>query len=274
MHGMWAVWTWAKRHWRAVLGAATLIGPALQALRWIVTAAGDIDFIVTRAEEPGWVAVVLNFILNPPPWALLPFILIGLALILWDNRRRHKLGTVIAPSMAASEKPIGNSPPVEEPRPLPEFPNSMLIADLEMNLARVSQPAPWLDFHGLGFNGSGRRIIILSAAGRVRVDGAEFPQELTLFSAPLIVEPYSLFGFTMNLPLNDKGAEFIVSHPGTYSVAFLKGKLVVMRDERVINPEALPRYELSLPSGVSFTRTGSTARPQPTYLSQVGRHKP
>ncbi len=255
-----AIFFWT---WLVVQGVVNWIGRS--------TVVDDFNLLVERL--PG----VVGWLYTTPWWvpaglgSLLTGFLIWLA---WPTRPDElvKKGLLALPM---ESRPTQSAPRgVEELPPLPEFPNSMLVADLEMNLGRVGQPAPWLDFHGVGFNGSRHRLIILSVAGRVRVDGAEFPQEPTLFAAPLAVEPYSLFSFTMNLALNDKGAQFLMGHPGTYSVGFLGTRLIFQRDAQVGNPEALPRYEYRLPSGVSFTRSGGTARPQPTYLQQVGQQRP
>jgi hypothetical protein len=71
-------------HWRKILGGAVLIWTVI---REIIKFAGDVDFVITRSQDPGWVAVVINALLDPPGWLTIPLILVGLLLIYWDSRR-------------------------------------------------------------------------------------------------------------------------------------------------------------------------------------------
>lgn len=76
-----------KRYWRSALGIIFLIPPAWHALHSLIMWGGDIDFVISRSADPGWVGNLIDFLLNPPGVITLPFIVIGLLLIYWDNRR-------------------------------------------------------------------------------------------------------------------------------------------------------------------------------------------
>lgn len=77
-----------RKHSFAAAGGILLLW---QVLRAIIGFAGDIDLIVDRLHEPGWIGVMMRWLLEPQPAALtIALILIGLSLIWWDfNRDRH-----------------------------------------------------------------------------------------------------------------------------------------------------------------------------------------
>jgi hypothetical protein len=87
--------TWIRRHWRALLALAPLLPPFVKGVLSFVGFGGSVDFVISRLQEPGWVAVMIRWLLDPPGWSILPMILMGLALIFWDSRR-HRLGVAIA----------------------------------------------------------------------------------------------------------------------------------------------------------------------------------
>lgn len=79
---------WVGRHWRIFAGAALLLEPAWRGLRWLVTAGGDVDFIAGLYQAPPvWMRAMMDWILNPPSWSIIPAILAGFALIYWGFRR-------------------------------------------------------------------------------------------------------------------------------------------------------------------------------------------
>jgi hypothetical protein len=89
---------WIRRHWRALVGAFLLLEPIWRGIKWLITLGGDVDFIVSRSQEPGWVGAVIDTLISPPGWITLPLIVSGLALIYWDTRRsRHALTNVSQP---------------------------------------------------------------------------------------------------------------------------------------------------------------------------------
>lgn len=44
---------------------------------------GDVDFIVSRSADPGWLAEIAKFVIDPPNWFLLIIGLIGISLLAW-----------------------------------------------------------------------------------------------------------------------------------------------------------------------------------------------
>jgi hypothetical protein len=85
---------WFRRHWQAVIGLALLVLPPVwKWTRQVLGVLGDVDLIVERTREPGWVKAVIGLALDPPGWLLLMFVLSGLSIIVWDifykPRREH-----------------------------------------------------------------------------------------------------------------------------------------------------------------------------------------
>jgi hypothetical protein len=77
---------WFGRHWRALLGGSALSLPVLQGIRSLLSVVSDVDFVVSKASDPGWLGVVWSFLMNVPVYVYLPLIGIGLALIWLDTR--------------------------------------------------------------------------------------------------------------------------------------------------------------------------------------------
>jgi hypothetical protein len=73
-----------------------VIGFLLAAWSFIVTLtrmAGDADFVIERAQKPqegigGMIYTAAQWLLNPPPWAPLAAILVGMLLIWWGLNRK------------------------------------------------------------------------------------------------------------------------------------------------------------------------------------------
>ncbi len=118
-----------KTAWRTFLGIAALAVASLQGLRALLSWGGEIDFVVSRANDPGWIGTALGWLLNPPPFVIIPLILIGLGLIYWDLRRRGGLNASL-PSLA----PI---------RPLPTFPSELTRANAKAWLTEVVGAVEW-----------------------------------------------------------------------------------------------------------------------------------
>jgi hypothetical protein len=76
---------WVFRKLLAVIGAALLLHPAIvvvvRGILAIIGRAGDLDFIISRFADPGWMLTALTWFLNPPGWFLLSLSLMGLVLI-------------------------------------------------------------------------------------------------------------------------------------------------------------------------------------------------
>jgi hypothetical protein len=74
---------WIKRHLPAAGGGLLLV---LVWIKTIVGFGGDIDFLVSRSQDPGWVGVMWNQIVTSP-WMPMVLTVIGLGLIYWDFKR-------------------------------------------------------------------------------------------------------------------------------------------------------------------------------------------
>jgi len=71
--------------WRSTLGWALFaFGLADRIVGW----GGSIDFLVSRSSDPGWVGDMLKFIASIASYISFAMILIGVALIIWNERRR------------------------------------------------------------------------------------------------------------------------------------------------------------------------------------------
>jgi len=79
-----------KRHWLSVVGALSLVVPVANVVLHIVELAGDVDFVIARIKDPGWLRIVGHYLLVPPWWATPFFIAFGLGLIYLDNRRSNR----------------------------------------------------------------------------------------------------------------------------------------------------------------------------------------
>lgn len=79
-----------RNHLSGLLGGLVLVVPLLRAAKSIVGWGGDIDFVLSRSSDPGWVGALLNFLIDPPGYLVLPCIMLGFGLIWWDlSRRSH-----------------------------------------------------------------------------------------------------------------------------------------------------------------------------------------
>jgi len=93
--------------WRSLTGLVFLLPSAWQSCRHLLDYAGYYDFYVSHAKEPGWVGTVLECLLNPPTWSLVPTIALGLVFIYWDTRNRHAESDVAVarPKVGSAERP-------------------------------------------------------------------------------------------------------------------------------------------------------------------------
>lgn len=101
---------WLAKHWRGVGGTLLLLQAAWRGVHSIIMLGGDVDFVVSRSGDPGWVGKVLALLVNPPGWAILPLIIVGFALIRWDYRRSHvKNATSISAIPVGAYRPTAMS---------------------------------------------------------------------------------------------------------------------------------------------------------------------
>ena len=95
---------WLRKHVLASIGVVVLALPWIKA---VVGLGGDIDFLVSRSQDPGWVSAVWNYIVTAS-WLPIALTLGGLALIYWDVRRNRyrEAAALVAPDLP---KPLPNS---------------------------------------------------------------------------------------------------------------------------------------------------------------------
>jgi hypothetical protein len=77
------MYAWFYRHRLGVSGSVLLLYAAIKSILELL---GDIDFILSRWSDPGWVATMIEYIVDPPSWIFWPVVMLGLALIWWDAR--------------------------------------------------------------------------------------------------------------------------------------------------------------------------------------------
>jgi hypothetical protein len=94
---------WVRRHWRKVTGGIVLLW---EFARGIVTWGGDIDFLISVVKDIGWVGLVIAWLLSPPDWFGPVAIVVGLALIYWDSKRKLP-EPVAGPTFASPETNLG-----------------------------------------------------------------------------------------------------------------------------------------------------------------------
>ena len=83
---------WIKQHWQTGLGillaALPYLGRSVRFVVDLVGYGGSIDFILARSADPGWLAKVVKFFLDPPAVLSLLCLLAGILLIFRAERRR------------------------------------------------------------------------------------------------------------------------------------------------------------------------------------------
>ena len=105
-----------REHWRTLIGVASLIKPVWDAGRWIITSLGDLDFIVSRINDPGWVGTVIDSIVGIYS-AISPILaLVGLGLIYLDTRR-HRRQVTITPATISSGDILTATAALSDPPP-------------------------------------------------------------------------------------------------------------------------------------------------------------
>src|SRR5690242_16103728 len=75
--GVAKMWGWIARHWRAVVGYASVV---LNVIRFGFEFAGDVDlYLAHRSGQPvTWLGHLLDFLIAPPSWAIMATIVAGL----------------------------------------------------------------------------------------------------------------------------------------------------------------------------------------------------
>ena len=91
---------WIKRHWLAIGGFILSAGGTIfRYAKDIISLFGDIDLLVERSRDPGWIGAMIGFLLDPPGWLILVVVIAGLIAIYLDVRRNRRAA---APKIAQS----------------------------------------------------------------------------------------------------------------------------------------------------------------------------
>jgi hypothetical protein len=96
--------------WKVVLGVLAFAQPVSQFVLWLLRTAGDIDFLVERLNDPGWIGVLAVMLIAPPPWLPFACVVVGLLLIWWFANRAGP----------AALLPLGTRPTQSIDLPAPE----------------------------------------------------------------------------------------------------------------------------------------------------------
>jgi len=76
-----------KRYWKSILGVAFCLGPIWDFIKRSLDWRGRIDALAATYHDIGGYHVMIAYLLNPPSWLYLPFMIAGLALIWWNFQR-------------------------------------------------------------------------------------------------------------------------------------------------------------------------------------------
>jgi hypothetical protein len=138
------MWGWIRRHWLVLAGCLPLIPPATKGALSLVNFGGNIDFVISRSQNPGWVGRMINWLIDPPGWLILPLIALGLTCIYWDAKRQ----LVTRGTGAGNPDPIAASRVDAKSRELAGIAHAMLERAGAANFKFPLQPSdPFLSYH-------------------------------------------------------------------------------------------------------------------------------
>lgn len=157
---------WLKSHWRTALGVLALMEPVWKFGRMLLNALGDIDFIVLRTNDPGWIGVMMEYIFGIYG-VLSPLILVaGIFFIVWDIRKHRPL--VQKKSNVPSRSAFFQAS-LTQTNP-PDFkPENVFVSRMFVEVDR-SQTEGIVFFSIYGFNGSGNGVRFMNPTGRVSLE--------------------------------------------------------------------------------------------------------
>jgi hypothetical protein len=200
-----------RAFWLSLVGAALFFYNAVwPGIRWLLDWAGNLDFIASRIADPGWVGVVIEWVLDPPGWASALLAAAGLAFITWDVRRVARR-SVVAPSvLPAEERPDGAAAPsmsdaqvstirVEDDPA--ELSNRIYLGRIEADTHRVLSDY-YLEFSFVAYNANPVQLKLEGVRGfssyasnsSVPIgDSLELPAAVGRQDNPTDIEPFSEF---------------------------------------------------------------------------------
>jgi hypothetical protein len=80
--------SWVRDHWKGIAGSGALLLSLWQAFRTLLSWGGEVDFVISHIQSPGWVGALLGLVLAPPPFLTIALVVLGLLLIFLQVRTR------------------------------------------------------------------------------------------------------------------------------------------------------------------------------------------
>jgi hypothetical protein len=251
---------WIKRHWPSVVGLLAGLQPLWQAIKWLIGRGGDIDFVVSRWSDPGWVGAVINFLLSPPPWMMIPLLIVGSALIAWDYFRHRNPAP---PGLATDDKIY---PPTITQGPPPLL-FGLYVADIEIGLKTAQS-----DHHGeiriRLFNGTGRALDLVGLSGRITFKApnlvsadpqmkGELPEPTISSKTVRSIAPQNEWALVLDQRFPSKEADKIPvilrAHPLQFDFTLLNIQIAERDDPKKVE-------QLALWKGIKYERGGSGSK--------------
>lgn len=84
-------WRRAFALWRILLGFVALLPALVRGAFWVLGLLGSADFVISRANDPGWVGGMLEVISNPPGWLVAASLVVGFAFFAWELARARRM---------------------------------------------------------------------------------------------------------------------------------------------------------------------------------------
>lgn len=256
---------WFKRHWRFWIGLLVSLQPLWRAVKWLVERGGDIDFLVSRWSDPGWVGALITFILSPPPWMMIPLMIAGACFIGWDYVRQRK------PPPSKSMPPPSPGGDIIYSPTITRGPSALLfglyVADISIGLKAVQS-----DHHGeikiRLFNGTGRTLDLATLSGWLTFKAGnlvtsdpqmagELPQPTISSKTSRTAAPQTEWNLIIDQRFPSKEADKIPAilrgHPLNFDLTLLDIQIADHAD-----PKKVERLELW--KGIKYERGGSGAK--------------
>lgn len=166
----------------------------------------------------------------------------------------------LAPHVAATAA----APAPEQTRPESYSPATPLV-DIAIDLTRLLNAAPWLQFHCTAYNATGCLINPTTVQGRIKIGAEEFHGQFELDKSQLTYGSDCFFDFSLKLALSTSEAAHIqkVAEAEFLSIMFLKAEIEVVVYSR---PQSCTT-RIALPKALQFE--ARTRRVSPAFVYQV-----
>lgn len=105
---------------------------------------------------------------------------------------------------------LAETPPPPDQRTRPEtYSPSAPLVDIAIDLGRLSNAAPWLQFHCTAYNATSCTIRLISVQGRLRIGPEEFHGQFELDNLKFIYGTNEFFDFSIKLALSTSEAAYL-----------------------------------------------------------------